>query len=41
MRRFFVSRTPLTRTADVGLSSENLYTGVREFVEYFGEVDSL
>lgn len=41
MRRFFVSRTPLTHTAEVGLSSENLYTGVKEFSEYFGGGDSL
>lgn len=41
MRRFFVSRTPLSHTADVGLSCENLFTGVNEFAEYFGEVDSL
>jgi hypothetical protein len=32
---------PLNHTADVGLSSENLYTGIKELAEYFGQVDSL
>jgi len=41
VKRYRVSRQPLRCYSEVGLSYANLYTGKKELVEYFDDLDSL